>query len=261
MTGYAAVNGIQLYYEVHSSGEPLILLHGGLGSTEMSRPIQPALAATRRVIAVDLQGHGRTADIDRPITHETMADDIAGLMEHLGLARADVLGYSLGSGVAMRLAIQHPAMVRKLMAVAAPFRRDGWYPEILDAVARMNGNSSESMKASPLYQQYLRVAPRPEDWPRLCTKLRDLIAQDYDWSRELVALKNPVLLVFADADAVRPAHIVQFFELLGGGKRDAGWDGSGRPASRLAILPGRTHYDVFSSPELVAAVIPFLNAQ
>jgi pimeloyl-ACP methyl ester carboxylesterase len=259
-TGYAPVNGLNLYYEIHGTGEPLILLHGGLGAGEMFGEIMPLLSNARRVIAVDLQAHGRTADIDRPLSLEAMADDIAALIKHLGIEKADVMGYSLGGGVALRTAIQHPDVVRKLVLVSTAFKRDGWYPEVLAGMAQVGAGAAESMKQTPMYQLYARIAPRPADWPVLLTKIGELLRKDYDWSKEVAAIKAPTLLVFGDADAVRTAHAVQFFELLGGGKKDAGWDGSGMSNARLAILPGLTHYNVFSSPALASTVTPFLDA-
>jgi pimeloyl-ACP methyl ester carboxylesterase len=221
--------------------------------------VLPLLAEGRRVIAVDLQAHGRTADIDRPMTFEAMADDVAALIEHLELGAADVMGYSLGGGVALRTAIQHPEVVRKLVLVSTPFRRDGWYPEVLAGMDQMGPAAAEPMKQTPMYQLYSSVAPRPEDWPVLLTKLGGLLGQDYDWSQEAAAMEVPALIVVGDADSVRTSHAVAFFELLGGGKQDAGWDGSGMSDARLAILPGTTHYGIFSSPALVAAVTPFLD--
>jgi pimeloyl-ACP methyl ester carboxylesterase len=259
-TGYAPVNGLKMYYEIHGAGEPLILLHGGVGATEMFSQIMPLLSNTRQVIAVDLQAHGRTADIDRPLSMESMADDIAALMKHLGIEKADVMGYSLGGGVALRTAIQHPRVVRKLVVVSAAFKRDGWYPEIVAGMSQMGPGAAEPMKQTPMYQLYARVAPRPADWPVLLTKLGELLRKDYDWSKDVAAIKAPTLLVFWDADAVRTAHAVQFFELLGGGKKDGGWDGSGVSNARLAILPGVTHYNIFSSPALASTVTPFLDA-
>lgn len=170
------------------------------------------------------------------------------------------MGYSLGGGAALRLAIQHPSLVRRLVLVSTPFRQDGWYPDIVAAQAQMGPVAAEMMKASPLYETYSRVAPRVADWPVLITKPGELLARDYDWSAGVAAITSPVLLVFADADSVRPAHIVDFFAQLGGGLRDAGWDGAGRPPGELAILPGTTHYDVSSRPALADAVIPFLDA-
>jgi pimeloyl-ACP methyl ester carboxylesterase len=260
-TGYAPVNGLKLYYEVHGTGAPLVLLHGGLGATDMFAEILPSLSSGRRVIAVDLQAHGRTADIDRPLSFEAMADDVAGLLKHLKIDRADVMGYSLGAGVALRTAVQHPDVVRKLVLVSTAFKRDGWYPEIVAGMSQMGPAAAEPMKQTPMYQLYARVAPRPADWPVLIIKIGDLLRKDYDWSKDVTAIKAPTLLVFGDADAVRPAHAVQFFELLGGGKKDGGWDGSGVSNARLAILPGLTHYNIFSSPGLAGAVTPFLDAK
>jgi pimeloyl-ACP methyl ester carboxylesterase len=259
-TGYAPVNGLKMYYEIHGVGEPLILLHGGLGSSEMFGEVLPLLSNTRQVIAVDLQAHGRTADIDRPMTFEAMADDIAALMKYLGIEKADVMGYSLGGGVAVHTAIRHPDLVRKLVLVSIPFRRDGWYPEIVAGMAQVAAASAEAMKHTPMYQLYARIAPKPADWPVLLTKIGDLLRQDYDWSKNVAAIKAPTLLVFGDADAVRTAHTVQFFELFGSGKKDGGWDGSGVSNARLAILPGLTHYTIFSSPALASTVTPFLDA-
>lgn len=257
---YLSVNGLSMYYEIHGSGEPLILLHGGVGAIEMFGPVLPALAEHRQVIAADLQAHGRTADIERPLRFELMADDVAALTRLLGLDGADLMGYSLGGGVALRTAIDHPEVVRRLVLVSTPFRRSGWYPEVLDGMAQMGPEVAEQMKGTPLYEQYAGVAPRPQDWPVLLTKLGDLLRQDYDWSSEAAEMAAPTLIIVGDADSVRTAHAVEFFEVLGGGQRDAGWDGSGRPKSRLAVLPGATHYDIFSSLALVAATTPFLDA-
>ena len=258
-TGYAPVNGLNLYYEVHGAGEPLILIHGGLGAGEMFGENLLLLSKTRRVIAVDLQGHGRTADIDRPLSFDAMTDDIAGLMKHLGIKQADVVGYSMGGGVAVRTAIRHPDLVKKLVVVSFACNRDGWYPEIRAGMAQVSAAAAEPMKQTPMYQLYARIAPKPEDWPVLLTKMGALLKQDYDWSKEVAAIRTPTLLVFGDADAVRTAHAVQFFELLGGGKKDGGWDGSGMAQARLAILPGITHYNIFSSPALASTVSLFLN--
>ena len=237
-----------------------MLLHGGVGASEMFGPVLPQLAAGRQVIAVDLQAHGRTADVDRPMHFETMADDIGALITHLGLKTADVMGYSLGGGVALQTGMRHPDQVRKLVLVSTPFKHDGWYPEVLAGMAQMGPAAAEPMKQTPMYQAYARLAPRPDDWPVLLTKLGELLRQDYDWSQAVAALQPPTLIVVGDADSVRTAHAVQFFELLGGGRVDAGWDGSGVSTARLAILPGTTHYTIFRLPALAAAAIPFLEA-
>jgi pimeloyl-ACP methyl ester carboxylesterase len=253
---YANVNGLKMYYEIHGTGKPLILLHGGVGASEMFGPLLPLLAKSRQIVAVHLQAHGHTADIDRPLSFELMAEDITALMKHLGIESADFMGYSLGGGVALRTVIQHPDVVRKLVFISTPFMRNGFYPEVLENMAQMGPEAAKFMKQSPLSQFYPDA-----DWAVLFTKLGDLLRQDYDWSNDVAAIKSPVMLVFADADAIRPQHIIEFFGLLGGGKRDAGLDGSGRPTARLAILPGATHYDVLSSPSLAALVTPFLDTQ
>ena len=258
--GYAPVNGLKMYYEIHGSGQPLVLLHGGAGATEMFGEVLRPLSEGRRVVAADLQAHGRTADIDRPLRYELMADDVAALTGHLRLGKADVMGYSLGGGVALRAAIQHPDAVRKLVLVSTPFRRDGWYPEVLTAMGQNGPESAEAMKRTAMYKLYSRIAPRPEDWPVLFTKLGEMLRRDYDWSKEVAAMKTPTMLVVGDADSVRTAHSVEFFGLLGGGKKDAGWDGSGMSNARLSVLPGITHYNIFSAPMLVSTVKPFLDS-
>ncbi len=258
--GYASMNGLEMYYEIHGTGRPLILLHGGVGAIEMFGEVLGLLAEGRQVIAVDLQAHGRTADIARPLSFESMADDIAALIEHLGFEKADVMGYSLGGGVALQTAIRHPEVVHKLVVVSTPFKRDGWYPEVLAGMGQMGAEAAEPMKQSPMYQLYASVAPKPEDWPVLLTKLGELLRQDYDWSDEVAKIETPTMIVVGDADGLRTAHAVEFFELLGGGKADAGWDGSGMPNARLAILPATTHYNILSSPALVSTVMAFLDA-
>jgi pimeloyl-ACP methyl ester carboxylesterase len=249
------VNGLSLYYEEHGAGDPLIVLHGGIGGPEMFGPNLPLLAAARRVIAVHLQGHGRTADIDRPLRYELMADDIAALLAHLEILSADLLGYSLGAGVALHTAMRHPEMVRKLVAISRPCKRDGWYSEVRASFDQMGPETGRFMSQSPLSQLYPTV-----DWPTLFAKIGDLERQEYDWSAQVAQLRMPVLLMFADADAVRLSHILEFYELLGGGQRDGRLDGSGRSVNRLAILPGCTHYDILATSAVAQAALPFLEA-
>ena len=254
-SGYAPVNGLKMYYEIHGSGEPLVLLHGGVGGIEMFGPNLAALSATRKVIGVNLQAHGHTADIDRPLRFELMGDDVAALVKYLGIEKADVMGYSLGGGAALQMAIRHPGVVRKLVVISAPIKRAGFYPEVLADFDRMGPDAGVNMKYSPLSQIY------PEaNWAVLFTKLGDLLRRDYDWTKDVAAIKSPIMIVAADADAVRTAHTVEFFSLLGGGRGDAGLDGSRRPAARLAIIPGMTHYDILSTPTVAALVTPFLEA-
>jgi pimeloyl-ACP methyl ester carboxylesterase len=258
---YAEVNGINLYYETHGAGRPMMLLHGGLASSEMFGPILPIFAEHHQVIAVDLQGHGRTADIDRPIDLGLIADDIAALIDHLALDRPDVVGYSFGGGVAFQTAVKHPAKVRKLVMAAANIRRDAIYADMLAQQGQVNAAAAEFMKDTPMYQLYQKVAPRPEDFPRLLDKMGALMAKDFDYTEEVRGLQVPALVVAADADMAPPSHYVEVFKLLDGGLRDGGWMGEGRPAGghALAILPGLTHYNVGTSPLFAAVTVEFLD--
>lgn len=254
---YADINGLHLYYEIHGSGEPLIVLHGALRSTAEFGPTLDALAAHRQVIAVDLQAHGRTADIDRPMTFEAMADDVAALIDHLKLGKADVMGYSLGGGVALQTGIRHADKVRRLVLVSTVFARADWFPEVRTGMEHLGPALAEMMKPSPVYQTYAKVAPRP-DFGGLLGRVGTLMRQDYDWSGQVGQLP-PTLLVVGDADGIDPTHLVGMWRALGGGLRDPGWDGSGgRSASQLAILPGVTHYDMPTTPALAPTVARFL---
>jgi pimeloyl-ACP methyl ester carboxylesterase len=260
---YAEVNGINLYFEIHGTGQPLILLHGGLGSGEMFGPTLTELAQQHQVIAVDLQGHGRTADIDRPIDIRLMADDIAALIDHLRLDKPDVVGYSLGGGVALFTAVKYPDKVRRLVVASAHARRDAIPPEMLAQQAQVNAAAAEFLKDTPMYELYQRVAPRPEDFPRLLDKVGESMAQDYDYTEDVRSLQVPTLLVAADADMAPPSHYVEMFKLLDGGLRDGGWMGEGRPKGghALAILPGLTHYNLAVSPLFAAVTLNFLDDQ
>ena len=257
VANYAAVNGIALYYEVHGTGKPLIMLHGGFGSFEMFSDLSPALAVDHQIIGVDLYGHGRTALTVRPLRFEHMADDIAGLIEHLGLEKVDLLGYSLGGAVALQTAIRHPELVNNLVLISAPFKRTGWHPEMR---AGMVASTPEFFMNTPIYDGYVRVAPKPEDFPRLVAEMREALGQDYDWTEQVSALKIPTLIIAGDADGLPPSHAVAFFTLLGGGLKDAGWNGEHLIASQLAILPGATHYNIISRTDLLLPVlVPFLG--
>jgi pimeloyl-ACP methyl ester carboxylesterase len=258
---YAEVNGINLYYESHGTGRPLILLHGGLGSGEMFGPILPTLSERHRVITVDLQGHGRTADIDRPIDIRLMADDIAALIDHLRLETPDLVGYSLGGGVAFFTAVNHPQKVGKLVIASANIRRDAIPPEMLAQQAQVSSAAVEFMKETPMYQLYQRVAPRPEDFGRLLDKIGESMSKDFDFSQEMRGLQVPTMLVCADADMAPPSHYVEAFKLLDGGLRDGGWMGEGRPKGghALAVLPGLTHYNLGVSPLFAAVALDFLD--
>ena len=258
---YAEVNGINLYYEIHGAGRPLILLHGGLGSGEMFAQVMPQLTAHHQVIAVDLQGHGRTADIDRPMDVRLMADDVAALIDHLELVKPDVVGYSLGGGVALQVAVRHPDKVERLVIVSANVRRDAIPPEMLAQQGQVTAAAAEFMKDTPMYEVYHRVAPRPEDFPKLLEKLGAYMAKDFDFSEDVRGLQMPTLIMAADADMAPPSHYVDVFKLLDGGLRDGGWMGEGRPKGghALAILPGLTHYNIVYSPLFAETTLAFLD--
>jgi pimeloyl-ACP methyl ester carboxylesterase len=254
---YASVNGINLYYETYGTGKPLIMLHGGFGTFEMFAALSPALASQYQVIGVDLYGHGRTALTDRPFRFENMADDIAGLIEHLGLEKSDLLGFSLGGAVALQTAIRHPERVNKLVLISTPFKRAGWHPEMQAGMAAFEPSFFMN---TPIYDGYLRVAPKPEDFSRLVASMREAMSQNYDWTEQVSALIPPTLIIAGDADGLPPSHAVAFFNLLGGGLKDAGWDGEHLVPSQLAILPGATHYNInFRADLLLPVLAPFLN--
>jgi pimeloyl-ACP methyl ester carboxylesterase len=258
-TGYAEVNGLKYYYEITGAGEPLLVLHGGLGSIGMFNPVLPNLSATRQVIAVDLHGHGRTALGDRNIKLEDIGDDMAAILKLLNVDQTDVLGYSFGGGVAFRLAVQHPDMVRRLALVSAGYASDGFYAEMRKEQAKVAADMAPMMKDSPMYTTYASVAPNPDEFPKLLDQMGNWMRGDYDWAADAPKLKMPVMLVYADADMYRPEHEIKFYQLLGGGLKDAGWMRETMSQNRLAIIPNRTHYDIFFAPELEAAVLPFLN--
>lgn len=255
---FADVNGQHVFYSVHGAGRPLVLLHGGIDPDSFGSNLAE-LAKGRQVIAAHLQAHGRTPDSDRPLRCETLGDDVAALIGHLNLGKADVMGYSLGSSVALQTAIRHPGVVDRLVLVSAPMKQDGYFPEGVAAFAQMEANAAtfgDSVRASPLAQAYPDV-----DWTNLFRKLGDLGRRPFDWSADVAKVRARTLLVFADADAIRPEHMVEFWKALGGGQRDAGIDGSRRPANQLAIVPNTTHYTLAVEPMLPEIVERFLATE
>jgi pimeloyl-ACP methyl ester carboxylesterase len=260
-SGRQKIDGIDYYYELHGAGEPLLLLHGGLGSIEMLGPVLTKLAESRQVIAVDLQGLGRTPLGSRPFRLESIGNDMAELTRRLGFSRVDVMGYSLGGGVALRLALQKPEAVRRLVLVSTPFSDAGFYPEIRAQQRQLSAQAAPMMKDTPMYQSYAAIAPEPAEFPRLLDAIGGYMQQPYDWSAEVRQLKLPVMLVYGDSDMFLPEHEIEFYQLLGGGLRDAGWQREHLSQNRLAILPDLTHYDIFSTPRLATSVLPFLNGQ
>ena len=255
-TGYASVNGLEIYYEIHGTGRPLVLLHGALMTIEGFGKLLPSLAQTRQVIAVEQQAHGRTADIDRPFSYERMADDTAALLRQLKVEQADVFGYSMGGAIALQVAIRHPELVRKLVLAAPAYSKAGFYPEVL---ANIRNLKPEDFAGSPWQEGYARVAPNPEDWPTLIAKVRQLVGEFEGWPPEdIQAIAAPALVIVADSDVVRPEHAVEIFRLLGGGVPG---DLAGLPRSRLAVLPGTTHVSLVDRADwLTPMVTEFLNA-
>src|SRR6476659_4130137 len=223
-SGYVSANGVDYWFEVHGSGEPLLLLHGGLFSTGMFGPTLSKLAETHRVIGVDLHGHGHTALGERQkIDLADIGRDLAVVVEHLGLRQVDVMGYSFGGGAALQLAFQHPELVRRLVVVSAAYAQNGFFAEMLPQQATVGAAMADAMKETPMYRNYAAIAPRPQDFPRLLDAMGALMRQPYDWSANVKQLSMPVMLVFGDADMIRPEHIISFYHLLGGGLQDAGW--------------------------------------
>ena len=261
-SGYVAANGVSYWYEIHGKGEPLLLLHGGLFSTGMFGPTLTKLAETHRVIGVDLHGHGHTGLGARArIDLADIGRDLAVVVETLGLRQVDVMGYSFGAGAAMQLAFQHPELVRRLVVVSAPYAQSGFFPEMLPQQAAVSGAMADGMKETPMYKNYAAIAPKPQDFPRLLDAMGALMREPYDWSAKVKQLSMPVMLVYGDADMIRPEHIVSFYHLLGGGERDPGWTREHMSKNRLAILPNVTHYEMGTAPSLSATVLPFIDAR
>jgi pimeloyl-ACP methyl ester carboxylesterase len=252
-TGYAPVNGIQMYYEIHGTGQPLVLLHGAFSAIGTSfGKLLPSLAQTRKVIAFELQAHGRTADIDRPLSLEQMADDVAAALRHLELERADILGYSMGAGVALHVVIRHPDVVRKLVLVSVTYNLNGIHPGLMEGLADMK---PEMMFGSQWHEEYIRIAPHPENFTTLFAKKTQMDRGIQDLPAETIrAIQAPSLLIIGDSDLVRPEHAVEMFRLLGGGV--FGDTPAGLPKSQLAILPGMSHVTVVDRADLLLSIIP-----
>ena len=255
---YARVNGLDMYYEIHGSGMPLVLLHGGLSTldTDWGR-VLPALATRRRVIGVEQQAHGHTADVDRPLRYEQLADDTAALLRELRIENADFVGYSMGGGIALEIARSRPALVRRVVFAGGPaFSPEGLHPGLLAGMAQMK---PEHLAGTPFEKAYAEVAPHPEDWPRLIERMKELDLGWRGWRPEDVqSIGAPVLLIAGDSDIVRPEHVVEFFRLLGGG---VAGDLTGLPRAQLAILPGTTHITLMERTDWLASMITrFLDA-
>jgi len=257
-SGYADVNGIALYHEIYGVGEPLVLIHGGLTTIgEIQGWVRP-LAETRQVVAVEMQGHGRTADTNRPMSFATLGNDITTLLDHLKIPRADLVGHSFGGAIGIRAAIQHPDKVRRLVVISSPHARSCWYPETQEGMSRISGSMAENMRKTPtgqLSQQW----PEPQRFPQFLDKMGKMMSEDYDWSADIAKLPMPVQLVFADNDSIPQKHISEFFALLGGGVKEPGWLNTQLSVSRLAVVPDYSHYNFISSPEVPQIIRKFLD--
>ena len=256
--GFLKVNGTQVWHEVYGQGEPLVVLHGGLMTIPEMMPWIEPLSKTRKVIALEMQGHGRTPDTDRPLAMPTLADDVAAVLDTLGIPQADVLGYSFGADVALRTAIQHPQKVRRLIVVSTPFAKRGWYPKAQEGMSSVNAQLAPAMKDTPT-AKYAQAWPEPGRFPQFLDKIGHLLAEDYDWSAEVKQLPMPVMLVFADHDSVSQQHISEFFALLGGGITEPGWQNTQFTRARLAVIPGYSHYNFITSTEVAAYAERFLR--
>jgi pimeloyl-ACP methyl ester carboxylesterase len=255
--GYVDVNGIRLYHEIYGDGDPLVLIHGGLTTIGEMGAWIPILAKTRRVIAAEMQGHGHTTDTDRPMTLATMGDDIAALLDSLNIPKADVVGHSFGGASAIRAAIQHPDHVRRLVVISSPHARTAWYPAAQEGMSQVGAVMAEHLIGTPtgkLSKQW----PEPQRFPKFLDKFGKMMSEDYDWSADIATLPIPVLLVFADNDSVPQRHIADFFALLGGGVKEPGWQNTKLSTSRLAVVPGYSHYNLISSPEVPQIIGKFL---
>jgi pimeloyl-ACP methyl ester carboxylesterase len=234
-----------------------VLIHGGLTTIgELQAWVQP-LAQTRQVIAAEMQGHGRTADTDRPLNFNTLGDDIAALVDHLNIPQADLVGHSFGAGCAMRAAIRYPEKVRRLVVISSPYARSGWYPKARDGMSQVGASLAEKLIHTPT-GKFSTEWPEPLRFPQFLDKMGKMLSEDYDWSAEIAKLPMPVLLVFADNDSVSQKHVAEFFALLGGGVKEPGWLNTQLSKSRLAVVPGYSHYNFIASPEVPQIIGKFL---
>jgi pimeloyl-ACP methyl ester carboxylesterase len=253
---YAEVNGLEMYYEIHGTGSPLVVLHGAFMTIGAMGAFVSALAETRQIIAVELQGHGHTADVDRPLSYEQMADDVAAVIGHLGIEQADVFGYSMGGGAALQLAMRHPELVRKLVVASASSTSDGVHPEVWEGMEQI---TPELFAGTPWKEEYERVAPDPDAFPTLVEKVKQLDLQPFSWPpEEIRAISAPTMVLIGDSDGTTPEHAVELFRLRGGGVFG---DLAGLPDARLAVLPGTTHVGLIGRVDwLVPMIGEFLDA-
>lgn len=255
-SGYAAVNGLKMYYEVYGKGKPIVLLHGSFMTIPMNwGQIIPLFAKNRKVIVAEMQGHGRTRDTDREFSYEGMADDVSGLLKHMKIDSADILGYSMGGGVAFQMAVRHPEQVRRLVIWSGTYKHDGWWPDVEESFAHIN---ADIFKGSPIEKQYDSLGNDPKHFPEFVKKVMGIDLKPYDWSKEVKNIKAPVFMAIGDADGVRYEHALELFRAKGGGKMG---DIHGLPKSRLAIIPGTTHIGMMLRTDwLIPMVSDFLDS-
>lgn len=262
-SGHADVNGVKIWYQTYGEGEPLVLLHGGFGTVEMFGPNIEILAEGRKVIGVDLQGHGGTGPLGRPMTFEAMATDVAELIKALGYEKADVMGYSLGGATALRLAIDHPEVVDRMVVVSAAYAFDNWHEYNFEGMRSINADpeaTAESLVGSPMHQAYVAKAPGGADsWVDAVKEVGGLVGVDYDFSAEVPNITAPTLVIVGDWDAIRITAATKLFEMLGGGSQDANWDRSGMGQNHFAVVPNATHYETNMLTAVGQVAIAFLD--
>jgi len=256
-SGYADVNGLKMYYEVYGKGKPIVLLHGSFMNIIMNwSHIIPLLSKDRKVIVAEMQGHGRTRDISRDISYEGMADDVSGLIKHLKIDSADIVGYSMGAGIAFQLGVRHPEQVRRLVVLSGAYAHNGWWPDIEASFATFN---ADMFKGTSIQKQYDSLGNDPDHFPEFVKKVKSIDLKPYDWSRDVKSIKVPIFMAFGDADGVRYEHALELFRAKGGGKNG---DLNGLPKSRLAIIPGTTHVGMITQRTdwLIPMITDFLDS-
>ena len=255
-SGYADVNGLKMYYEVYGKGKPIVLLHGSFMSIPLNwSQIIPLLAKDRKVIVAEMQGHGRTRDIIRELSYEGMADDVSGLLKHLKVDSADILGYSMGGGVAFQVAVRHPEQVRRLIVLSGSYTHDGWWPDVEDSFATI---TADMFKGSSIEKEYGRLGNDPAHFPEFVKKVMSIDLKPYDWSKDVKNIQAPIFMAIGDADGIRYEHALELFRAKGGGKMG---DIHGLPTSRLAIIPGTTHIGMMQRTDwLIPMISDFLDS-
>jgi pimeloyl-ACP methyl ester carboxylesterase len=255
-SGHADVNGLKMYYEVYGKGQPIVLIHGSFMNIPLNwSHIIPLLAKDRKVIVAEMQGHGRTRDISRELSYEGMADDVSGLLKHLKIDSADILGYSMGGGVAFQVAVRHPEQVRRLVVLSGTYTHDGWWP---DVAASFSTFTADMFKGTPIQKQYDSLGNDPAHFPEFVRKVISIDVKRYDWSRNVKNIQAPIFIAIGDADGVRYEHALELFRAKGGGKMG---DIHGLPKSRLAIVPGTTHIGMMQRTDwLIPMITDFLDS-